>query len=426
MSENTNQNKKTDEVGVTIESLNDYLNSIYEMRKRLKEEEGDEVDSQYFFFRGQANCDWDITPGIFRGNMLSYESELIGTAYLRNPAEFRNFTNDFERLAKLQHYGLPTRLIDVTSNPLVALYFACLPHRELQNDSDNDREYYVPTDGAVYFQRAYCKGYEDIEIAVISHLAGMEMHGDITLESVLSNLEEAQIYSKKAAKDCRNSNYRSLIEILQNNYFVISNMNNERLIRQSGAFLLAGKYNVVIDKTNIGSSVVQKASGGLKNEFEDSFFRIPYDLKSEILDDLDFYNINEGALFPELEHQMTYIKNIQSKRPAQTIGHFSKIDDEITDSSLDFTVVSEFSYEKSKKIFKEVLDNEIESELFQCCFDILCNNLVIDWYKKEQIHSKMRSELMRSLELTSKYTRDSAKNKAAQIVSAILQQINSV
>ena len=45
--ENTNENE------IVIEKLSDYLLFIHDMRKKIKEDEGEESDSQHFFFRSE-------------------------------------------------------------------------------------------------------------------------------------------------------------------------------------------------------------------------------------------------------------------------------------------------------------------------------------------------------------------------------------
>ena len=403
---------------IVIRELNDYLQHISFMRKKIKREEGDEQDAQRFFFRGQANIAWDVYPGVFRKGFLVTESSLINEAYLRNPTEFRKLDTDFERLAKLQHYGLPTRLLDVTSNPLVAIYFACPSCREIIDDTLS-----VAADGIVLFRRAYSKGCNDIEVSVISHLANTEVSGDLTLEKLLDDLVEHNIYSDKMAQRCRENEYKSLIDTLQSNYFVISNMNNERLIRQSGLFLLVGKYNIILNDIDIGKSIIQVAKSNAREDFDRRVFRIPAEKKKDILEELNFYNVTEGALFPELEHQMTYIKQSQGNKPAKEPGLFSPLVFS-PEERVQIANQRAITDEEVLQIIESVLRESVNKVLYDDCRIAVEDSLSVDWYLRETKTSRVVLALTDAM---GKYgvPRYEAKRDAAIIVNKIIEEIKN-
>ena len=126
------------EAKVEVEDVASYIKYINGLSPTIN---GDaKTYESTFVFRGQGSTKFDLVPSIGRDSYwrkpgsntispitgsLTHEADIIETACRILPNVFKRDLLPIDLLACLQHYGVPTRLLDVTSNALAALYFAC-------------------------------------------------------------------------------------------------------------------------------------------------------------------------------------------------------------------------------------------------------------------------------------------------------------
>lgn len=95
-----------------------------------------------WLFRGQPNAAWNLLPSVHRGYSAQQERYLTNEFRVRARSRYAQCpaNDDYPGwLALMQHYGLPTRLLDWTHSPLVAAFFAVHPDYcpvELRGNSD--------------------------------------------------------------------------------------------------------------------------------------------------------------------------------------------------------------------------------------------------------------------------------------------------
>ncbi len=254
-------------------------------------------------YRGQRDASWPIVAGIFRPEfkgLLENEKKAVRDLIAVHPREFATDETMFDKLVRMQHFGLPTRLLDVSQNALIALYFATDPGPN-------------PSNGKViiFTIPQECEKYFDSDsVRCIANFANMtsEEKGEIyRLEESLIELPEDEPYPKFN----NDGNIKRLHQFIRSEksyfqpiinpidlrlpYYVHPKMSNRRILAQSGAFILYG-----IDPFN-------KIFWPYK--IEETHLIVPQKAKEPIRKALDNIGINESTLFPEIDKAAARIKN---------------------------------------------------------------------------------------------------------------------
>ena len=399
------QNIKNKENITYIESVSDFLNDIKGIRNK---------SGYTLFYRGHSDKNYELKPSIYRNeNFIKNEDKIYRETIAKVPYDF-NGKSSIESLALMQHYGVPTRILDLTTNALVALYFACEESKKIKeitkvkggsflkkvnidgeviifnipNESvcysDSDKVTILANlskyENNLYYEKntSYKQDVSDVEIKIKKLLKV------INIDAVLEKAESLRDYTlnikeelKKYYEDYRLKNIdekiediiekykgkekikddiksfftillltklRAIIDEAEQSY--INNLNekdsylkkllhyiredksyfkpiinpndigkilavkpkldNPRIVRQQGAFLIFGAessfdYNTTKSMPEIKREWIIKGNNNNKIIIKSS-------KKESILKELDKLGINKSTLFPEIDKVADYIK----------------------------------------------------------------------------------------------------------------------
>ncbi|MCQ2603274.1 MAG: FRG domain-containing protein [Clostridia bacterium] len=183
------------ENSVFVKSCSEFVHAVEQIETKLKYN-GMEYQER-LWFRGQSNKEYQLLPAIAREHtgpcaisLFWEERNIIETTKNHHPEIFTDCLYPMQLLTLLQHYGVPTRLLDITKDSMVALYFACL------GDKDKDGE-------VIAFK------YNDCDVArypmteAIADSYRFASYGSITLSAFLDDVMAQDYFTEQRARQQR-------------------------------------------------------------------------------------------------------------------------------------------------------------------------------------------------------------------------------
>ncbi|MCO5793618.1 MAG: FRG domain-containing protein [Blastomonas sp.] len=260
-------------------------------------------------YRGHGSVDFELQPSIFRkNNTKENEHILLRELIAAHPEDFHGDTSALETLVRMQHYSLPTRLLDVTFNPLVALYFACEPakKRVIVNRDGKKSSRTLDINGQVVIltvAKHRIRYFDSDTVSCLANLSRLSWSHKKQIKTHLSLIKfNETLPIKRLLHFIRQEKYGFLDEIkpsdLDSIILVKPKQNNKRILAQAGAFFVFGLDDIIESGSIDGINV--------------EYLTISAKSKPRILEELDRLGINEKTMFPEIERAARYITGTMS------------------------------------------------------------------------------------------------------------------
>ncbi len=267
------------------------------VRTFLTEMERFEPEKSFtYFFRGHSRFSHRLVPSIYRDpGWIANEDVLFKELVLRCPNDFSGQESTFQSLVKMQHYSLPTRLLDITANPLVALYFAC-EHEGPQRESGEVVVFRIPTAEIKYFDSDTVS-----VIANISRRPSTFKLPDEDLERLAFN-EDPQIHYLLHEVKREKPYFEPFIlrHHLESVLCVKPKLDNARVIKQDGAFLLFGMNGRKTEPATVPAGFLAAAAS--------KRLLVEPGKKVFIRKQLESLGLTQASIFPEIDKVAEFIK----------------------------------------------------------------------------------------------------------------------
>ena len=260
-----------------------------------------------FYFRGQYK-NWKLIPSVARncGKFRNREGSMLLDLMSQRPEDFDREVSALSQWVMAQHHRLKTRLLDITRNPLVALFHACEETSTPNESKDKDGVLYI---FAVPKKLNIIRTFDSDAISVVANFAKLSrFEQDMLLGRKPLDSDEMEqrrrtgypteyshimdrLYhyiSQEKPYFEKRIDIRDLLRV----FVVEPRQSFERVRAQSGAFLISA-FNEQLESEQVGK---------IKNVpvYEHYKVKVPFENKTDILDDLRLLNVTSKVLVPSL------------------------------------------------------------------------------------------------------------------------------